>query len=98
MSTATKVRFWGGITTTLLVIVLVSTIWLGYYALITNQTLCEFKRDLQARRDSSAAYLHSIETGARQLPDGFEIADLRMSLAARESTLRSLSDLQCSGG
>lgn len=98
MSTATKVRFWGAVTTTLLVVVLVATLWLGYYALITNATLCDFKRDLQARRDSSAAFLASVESGARQVPIGFTIQDLRMSLAARESTLRSLSDLQCSGG
>lgn len=98
MSTATKVRFWGAITTTLLVVVLVAVLWLGYYALITNKTLCEFKRDLERRRDTSAAYLGSIESGARQLPSGFSLADLRMSLAAREATLRSLEDLECSGG
>jgi hypothetical protein len=71
---------------------------LAWYAMNTNGTLCSFKRDLQNRRDASAAYLGSIESGARQLPDGFTLADLRSSLAARDATLRSLRDLNCSPG
>lgn len=89
-------RFWLGTTLALQIAMLAMVFVLALYALNTNGTLCAFKRDLEQRRDSSAEYLHSIETGARALPAGFSIADLKQTLAARESTLRSLSDLKCS--
>ena len=91
-----KSRYWLGTMLAMQVFLLVFVGALAWYAINTNATLCDFKRDLQERRDSSAAYLQSIESGARQLPDGFVLADLRQTLAARESTLRSLQDLHCS--
>jgi len=95
-STQQSIRIWGALQTLLLVVVLAGVLVLAYYALVTNQTLCDFKRDLQQRRDASAVFLEQIQSGKRELPLGLTIRDLQDSLSARDATLRSLQDLQCS--
>jgi len=91
-------RFWLGTMLSMQVVLVVVVGVLAWYAINTNSSLCSFKADLQERHDSTAAFLHSIETGARQLPDGFVLADLKQTLAAREATLRALRNLHCSPG
>lgn len=95
-STQQSIRIWGALQTLLLVVVLAGVLVLAYYALVTNQTLCDFKRDLQQRRDASAVFLEQIQSGQRALPLGLTIRDIQDSLSARDATLRSLQDLQCS--
>jgi len=97
-TTQQSIRLWGALQTLLLVVVLAGVLVLAYYALVTNQTLCDFKRDLQGRRDASAAFLQQIEEGKREIPFGLTIPDLTNDLAARDATLRSLQDLECSPG
>jgi hypothetical protein len=95
-STQQSIRIWGALQSLLLIVVLVGVLILAYFALVTNQTLCDFKRDLEQRRDASAAYLEQIQSGKRELPLGLTVRDLQDSLSARDATLRSLKDLQCS--
>ena len=95
-STRWAVRFWAGTALALQTFLVVCVVLLGFYALQTNNTLCDFKRSIQVRYDNTVAYVTLLEEGVRRPPPGITIEDIRADLAARRATLDSLSDLSCS--
>lgn len=61
----------------------------------TRDALCDFKHDVERRRDLSAEFRDQIRDGDRPPIPGVSIADLDRSVENLQSTLDALSDLDC---
>lgn len=96
-TTAHAVRFWALIQLGAICLLLVAVAVLALYAIQTHDSLCKFKRDLQVRHDTTAAFVTAIETGTRPPIAGISLADLKRTERAQQATLDSLDNLDCEG-
>jgi hypothetical protein len=64
-------------------------------ALEAHQALCSFRLDLLGRANRTRTFIEDVEAGERPPIQGVTLNDLRMTLHAQESTLKSLGPLDC---
>lgn len=89
------VRFWASVQLTAIIVLLFAVGVLGWFAIQTHDSLCNFKLDLEVRQANTEQFVTDIEEGRRQPIPGISLADLKRSLEAQTRTLSSLSDLDC---
>lgn len=61
----------------------------------THDSLCAFRQDLASRQRDTENYIKDVEEGRRPIIQGITLAELRQSVANRQATLDSLSELDC---
>ena len=62
---------------------------------MNQMALCSFKHDLEQRAENLEFYIAAVVSGQRPISTGTTIAELERLLKNQQSTLDSLSALQC---
>lgn len=86
-----RARLWLAVQQLATLVLVVAVCVLAYYAFRTHEALCTLRHDLEQRHEAGVAFLETHPNGIQ----GISRSDLQRSLSAQESTLDSLSGLDC---